>query len=253
MIAMGIIIPWDYSDEYIEVDLDALEEPIDVRSTLEWWRNEKAFVRYNTSCEIERLSGGVVQLSVHYNQNDNPHIDVDEYPWGRSVIHLTPGADSGEAKWIGSRDISNDGTVMWKRIFSGLLKEKKRETTSRFQRTQAAFRSALLTYGARCALTNEDTLDALEAAHIIPSKCGGAEVVQNGLLLRADLHRLYDAGKFSLDPSGQVVDIKEDLSPAYRSILNGVRIAPEAVQRTKQALLHQWNSASKGTGPLPLR
>jgi putative restriction endonuclease len=47
-------------------------------------------------------------------------------------------------------------------------------------------------YERACALTGEHSLPALEAAHIIPFALCGPHDVQNGLLLRADLHGLLD-------------------------------------------------------------
>lgn len=66
---------------------------------------------------------------------------------------------------------------------------------------QGAFR-ALVTeaYGRRCAVTGERTLPVLEAAHVQPYSEGGAHEVTNGLLLRSDLHRLYDLGYLTVDP-----------------------------------------------------
>ena len=60
---------------------------------------------------------------------------------------------------------------------------------------QGAFR-VLVTdiYRRRCAVTNERTLPALEAAHIRPYGHGGAHEASNGLLLRRDVHSLFDAG-----------------------------------------------------------
>jgi putative restriction endonuclease len=66
---------------------------------------------------------------------------------------------------------------------------------------QASFR-VLVTdaYQRRCAITGENTLMALEAAHIIPYSGEGGHDVRNGLLLRADFHRLFDAGLVSVTP-----------------------------------------------------
>ncbi len=50
------------------------------------------------------------------------------------------------------------------------------------------------TYERRCAITRERTLPTLEAAHILPVGEGGRHRVDNGLLLRSDVHRLFDAG-----------------------------------------------------------
>ena len=61
---------------------------------------------------------------------------------------------------------------------------------------QGAFRLAVTeAYARSCAATGEHSLPVLDAAHIQPYADGGAHEITNGLLLRADLHRLYDAGQ----------------------------------------------------------
>lgn len=49
-------------------------------------------------------------------------------------------------------------------------------------------------YQRRCAITREKILPALEAAHIQPFSENGPNRVDNGLLLRSDIHRLFDSG-----------------------------------------------------------
>jgi putative restriction endonuclease len=67
---------------------------------------------------------------------------------------------------------------------------------------QAGFRWMVgSAYERRCAITGERTVPALEAAHIRPYAAGGPHDVENGLLLRADLHRLFDRGYITIDPS----------------------------------------------------
>lgn len=53
-------------------------------------------------------------------------------------------------------------------------------------------------YGRGCAVTDEHSLPALEAAHIKAYVTGGPHDVRNGVLLRADLHRLFDQGYITL-------------------------------------------------------
>lgn len=66
---------------------------------------------------------------------------------------------------------------------------------------QGAFRVLVTdTYNRRCAITHERTLPALEAAHIRPYGDGGAHEAQNGLLLRRDIHSLFDAGYVTVTP-----------------------------------------------------
>jgi putative restriction endonuclease len=66
---------------------------------------------------------------------------------------------------------------------------------------QGAFR-VLVTdiYRRRCAVTQERTLPALEAAHIRPYGDGGVHEAHNGLLLRRDIHSLFDAGYVTVTP-----------------------------------------------------
>lgn len=66
---------------------------------------------------------------------------------------------------------------------------------------QGAFR-VLVTdlYQRRCAVTRERTLPALEAAHIRPYRDGGEHAARNGLLLRRDIHSLFDAGYVTVTP-----------------------------------------------------
>jgi HNH endonuclease len=55
-------------------------------------------------------------------------------------------------------------------------------------------------YERRCAVTRERTLPVLEAAHIVPYSEGGEHQVNNGLLLRSDIHTLFDRGYVTVNP-----------------------------------------------------
>lgn len=68
------------------------------------------------------------------------------------------------------------------------------ERTVRPRLGQGTFRYALEQAYGRCAVTGEHSLPALDAAHILPYGDGGEHTVNNGLLLRADVHRLFDTG-----------------------------------------------------------
>lgn len=70
---------------------------------------------------------------------------------------------------------------------------------------QGAFR-VLVTdaYTRRCAITGEKTLPVLEACHIQPYSEGGPNRIDNGLLLRSDLHTLFDAGYMTITPDRHI-------------------------------------------------
>jgi putative restriction endonuclease len=77
---------------------------------------------------------------------------------------------------------------------------------------QATFRIAVLeAYGRGCAVTEEHSLPALEASHIRPYAKEGPHEVRNGLLLRADLHRLFDTGYATVTP-----DLRLEISARLR-------------------------------------
>ncbi len=66
---------------------------------------------------------------------------------------------------------------------------------------QGYFRSAVASaYDWRCAITRERVLPALEAAHIVPFAEKGPNEPCNGLLLRADIHNLFDQFYVTVTP-----------------------------------------------------
>ncbi|MFW5876498.1 MAG: HNH endonuclease [Myxococcota bacterium] len=93
------------------------------------------------------------------------------------------------------------------------------------RRGQASFRKALLeAYRGRCAITGCDAEDALEAAHVRAYGQGGESVVQNGILMRADLHTLFDVGLLSIDSRDWVVQIHPKLRDGHYADLHGAAL-----------------------------
>jgi putative restriction endonuclease len=77
---------------------------------------------------------------------------------------------------------------------------------------QGAFR-VLVTdaYQRRCAVTGEKTLPVLEAAHIKPYSDRGPHRISNGILLRSDLHKLFDLGYVTITP-----ELRLEVSPRLK-------------------------------------
>ena len=70
---------------------------------------------------------------------------------------------------------------------------------------QGTFRTMITdAYGRQCAVTREKALPTLEAAHIRPFADTQTHNIQNGLLLRSDVHRLFDAGYITVTPEYRV-------------------------------------------------
>jgi putative restriction endonuclease len=75
------------------------------------------------------------------------------------------------------------------------------EYVTRGRLGQGAFRVLVTeSYHKRCAVTGEKTLPVLEAAHIKPYAEDGPHQVNNGILLRSDLHKLFDLGYVTVTP-----------------------------------------------------
>jgi predicted restriction endonuclease len=95
--------------------------------------------------------------------------------------------------------------------------KRKRTTASIVQRSgQSKFRQSLLeAYNGRCAITGCDVEEALDAAHIHPYSGSESDRVSNGLLLRADLHKLFDCYLLAIDPTTMEVHIAPSLANSY--------------------------------------
>ena len=90
---------------------------------------------------------------------------------------------------------------------------------------QQRFRQALLAaYNGRCAISGCDAPEALEAAHIQGYLGLHTNVVINGLLLRADLHTLFDLGLLRIDPETMKVVLASRLVDSQYGALDGVAI-----------------------------
>ncbi|MGW5472815.1 HNH endonuclease [Streptomyces chartreusis] len=78
----------------------------------------------------------------------------------------------------------------------------RRRTTVAARRGQDAFRKALVReYGLVCAVTGPAPSEVLEAAHLRPFAATEQHSLEEGLLLRADIHRLLDSGLLAISPT----------------------------------------------------
>lgn len=96
----------------------------------------------------------------------------------------------------------------------------KREINAR--RGQAKFREQLLrVYDSRCVVTGCTAAAALEAAHIIPFCGSTTDHIANGLLLRSDIHTLFDLNLIRIHPSKRTVVIAKSLKGTEYAKLAG--------------------------------
>ncbi|MDR0212048.1 MAG: HNH endonuclease [Pseudomonas putida] len=90
------------------------------------------------------------------------------------------------------------------------------------RRGQPQFRKQLLkAYKGRCAMTGCTLPQVLEAAHIHPYLGDETNVVTNGLLLRADVHTLFDLGLLWVNPSDMRIGVADALKQSEYVSLEG--------------------------------
>lgn len=130
---------------------------------------------------------------------DADHFVAEPQGWARNIV-------SG----MGIDVQAGDGKRIWQQCIERMLVRDDalvplvndvpnakfgRPTEIQARLGQGAFRVSLLdAYGKACAVTREHSLPVLEAAHIRPYAGDGTHAIDNGLVLRSDLHRLFDDG-----------------------------------------------------------
>jgi hypothetical protein len=100
------------------------------------------------------------------------------------------------------------------------------------RRGQPKFRKELLdAYDGKCAVSRCDAIEALEAAHILPYRGDHTNSVENGILLRADLHTLFDLGLIAIDARSFCVLTATVLENTVYAELSGVSLTlPDQAQ-----------------------
>lgn len=113
---------------------------------------------------------------------------------------------------------------------------------------QGAFRVMVTDFYERhCAVTREKSLPVLEAAHIKPVAEKGTHRIGNGLLIRSDIHRLFDRGYVTVTPDYQFRvshRLKDDFDNGevyYRMNGEEIWIPREASRRPDREML-EWHA-----------
>ncbi len=104
--------------------------------------------------------------------------------------------------------------------------DKIAQRAIRIRRGQQRFRKVLLTaYGQKCAISAARTLTVLDAAHVRPHSQEGETSLQNGIVLRTDLHTLFDEQLLKIDPKTLRVTIDASVKDREYRKLDGHKIS----------------------------
>lgn len=96
---------------------------------------------------------------------------------------------------------------------------------AKVRRGQPKFRENLMAaYGGRCVISNHGPSAVLEAVHISSHAKTGINELDNGLLMRADLHYLFDAGQIKINPESLELVVDSSLQGTPYMDFNGRKI-----------------------------
>lgn len=103
-------------------------------------------------------------------------------------------------------------------------------------------------YHRRCAISGEKTLPVLEAAHIKPYSQDGPHNISNGLLLRKDLHTLFDRGyltinkDFRIEVSNQIKEVYGNGRAYYAFHGKKLIEMPDKIMEQPSIQFLQWHN-----------
>ncbi|MGJ0428383.1 HNH endonuclease [Methylobacter sp.] len=119
----------------------------------------------------------------------------------------------------------------------------------KLRRNQARFRLNLIDlYGGKCVITGETVIETIEAAHIVKHSESGLNHTDNGILLRSDVHRLFDANLVGIEPNSMKVRIAPALFGTNYEKLNGkkIRSRKDGNYPSRNNLQRKWEEAGLG-------
>lgn len=190
------------------------------RSTEAFWENEvrwarQALVEDGYILPVNESKRGVWKLT-------DPTRPYKADGTGVRIYPAPTFKESDEFKII-HNDLEDEG------VFSPASVSDAREIVIRAivqRRGQDNFRFALIAaYNGKCCITGESCIQVLEAAHIVPYRGADTNHTQNGLLLRSDIHALFDLGLLAIDPDGFKVVVSTTVESIHYRNLHGFQIS----------------------------
>lgn len=243
-------IKWEFSRESLELDLGQLVVGTVLR-TYDIDSSSGKETVYEAACTgIKKMSTGYTLL-LEYARERNLHLIGRKWLFGVSEVRLTWENDTEQwnasANWTSKSDPWSNGQADTCRVIPGaLIEEVTRGWVERIVRKrQQQFRSELVTSGAVCCISSDTVFEALDAAHVVDAADGGVATSRNGLLMRADLHRLFDADLLRISDEG-VIDVDAALRKTSYWAYNDRRLEPAVLRRVKSALAERARRRGRG-------
>ncbi|MGE7772301.1 HNH endonuclease [Viridibacillus arvi] len=189
---------------------------------------------------VSLVIGWVEGFYILYFADDNGDFDIDVYKLNIHDIYNSI-MDQGQTTKLEENNEFDPGSI---------ADARKKIQRSIIQRQgQPKFRQELLTaYEEKCVITECNVLEVLEAAHIVPYQGTETNVVQNGLLLRGDIHTLWDRYLISVNPDTYKVHVHTSLMDSEYAQYEGKKVSLPTLEMEKpsyKALLNHHEEFRK--------
>lgn len=239
MTSYTLHIQWHHETEFFSFDDKKAPRPGSTLRTRAIWDNYPEDTEYVTEVvEYRKQHKSKRVLKLRYDQLNNSGQALENQVWGIATLNFDLEKLNATATWTSDKpNRLIDGTAPAMLLPARLHEDLGREIATRQIRRQQKLRKDLIKLDPCCALTGETTLAVLEAAHIIDVKSKGAFDISNGLLLRADLHRLFDSGTLTIATNGAVsISPNSSTSKYYLNCAKSWKLKPAELARISNAL-----------------
>lgn len=238
-----LTVHWPYTLEHIPLQMGKLKVG-DHLETVEMSSDHTAPYAYDVQCTRAEHADGGWHVDLLYDQTVNcvlakSHPDLQ---WGTTRLWIPDDFRRPTAVFVSTSETTTEGScsLVETSLFDALTRG---QLNVLLRPGQGRLRRDLLRLGARCAVTNECMEEALEAAHLIRHSDNGSSETCNALLLRADIHTLFDTGKLEITADGAIRLV--DMPPESRYLIDrpswNVKLEPATLERVRAALVVRSN------------
>ncbi len=236
--------------------LTALDGSAGRRQIRDWLRNHYPNYNENNLIDLEMLSVNSVSRT-SYSQNSKPRTTNSNSIYDKlykvgyrksarfelyspeihGVWEIYPDPNSGNRNGMSIRRVTDPTVIGLEKAIGEVelnnpfnpqnIQDARDKVLAEIvrRRGQSTFRKALLqAYSNTCAITGSKLVPILEAAHVHPYQGLHTNVVSNGLLLRADIHTLFDLNLIAIDSSTMTILISPDLDATEYAELKGKKV-----------------------------
>ncbi|WP_172976556.1 HNH endonuclease [Roseivivax sp. THAF40] len=218
------------------------EEPISTEIEVDLFEAEfgETFSPLNDEITITDLR------SITIKRNDQLAIQQLNLQSLEKLIKINPGADRALLCSAASApvDIDRDEDDFLEFNPSMIDQREKILRAIRTRRGQSKFRKRILNrFDGRCVVSGCMVQELLEAAHIMPYRGEEFNHTSNGLLLRTDLHTLFDLGMLRINPESFEVFIDKNIQDQNYMKFHGIKLDTDRIKATSiEALRVRWEA-----------